>query len=914
VPFSLLFHLALTVPAVHAAETTGQLRGTVSDTEGGAIPGVVITVTGPNLMGAATATSDGDGHYRFPALPPGEYAVSATKENFLPYRASGLLIVSQTSVGLDFTMKLAIGGETVIVEETRPVVDTSRVSTGAVLTRESMRDIPVSGRDYQGLTGFTPGVVGGANPNVHGSFDDSNQFYLDGVNNTDPSVGTFSMNMNYDAIEEVQVVTGGMDAEYGRSLGGAINVITRSGGNEFHGDAQFLYSNQDLRVYTPLEGEPDKDATQYQNQTLALNIGGPILKDKLWFFASLEGDRYINATPVDDAVGRPADQPMAPRDWRSGYWFGKLTFKPAENHKVWLQAQGDPTFIENTEQDAYTLPVGETIQTQGGWLSTAGYQWTPGSHSILNVQAFYQKSRIYSYSVACKGVGSADELADCIRNLDDPWTAENPGEFNGGEYPYGYLGDRNRMSLQASWTQFATFAGEHQFKLGAQAEFLKSDDIFPGVTQWITKTAPEGVDVTDTDNYIPATLIAYDNELEAHLTGKLVSAFLQDVWNPVPRLTVRPGIRYDQAWFSNDVGDIAFSKATFAPRLGAAFDLTNDDKTAVHAFYGRFYDTGFLAVADLLHQKSQGYSLYTWDTDTNDWSTEPSYSYATSNPIHDDLKNPWSDEVDLGLSRDLGNGWGLDLTFSYEYSQNFWEDDEVNLIWNEDGTEVIGTRNGADEVIFRIRTPDEAFTRYSDLEVAVSRQFQDKFFMMGSYTWSRAYGTNDAQFATGVFDNPALAQYETGLLSYDHTHVLKALGTWRDPAAIRLGDKASLGYLFGWSYEISSGVPYRALYYNDYYADWINYYDKVDGTYRLPAQSTLDLKVGVTLAAGPTRWDLTAECFNVFNDRTVTGVDTTYGNTSGDGSYTDSDGYALFGRPLTRQNPRYFQLGLRGEF
>jgi len=892
-----LLQLALTLPVAQAAETTGQLHGTALDTEGGSIPGVVVVVTGANLMGSATATTDADGHFRFPALPPGEYTVSATKDNFLPYKATGLLIVSQSAVRLDLTLKLAVGEATVVVEEVRPVVDTTKVSSGAVLTRESMRDIPNAGRDYQGLTGFAPGVVGSGNANVRGSFDQSNQFYLDGVNNTDPTTGTFSMNMNYDAIEEVQVVTGGMDAEYGRSLGGAINIITRSGGNQFHGDAQFLFSNEKLRWYEPLEGEPPKEDADYQDQSLAINVGGPILKDKLWFFVSGQGDISRRATPVDDAVGRPADQPMAARDWRSGYWFGKLTFQPHVRHKLWVQAQGDPTFIENTEQDPYTLPRGETIQTQGGYSASLNHQWTPSASNMLVTQLYHQKSRIYYYSVACKGIGDADELADCVRNLEDPWSAWFPGEFNGGDYPYAYLGDRWRGSLNVNYTQYVSFLGEHKFKAGVSAETMRSKDIFPGVTERTFKAATG--EVTDIASYENYAKVAYDNELEADLKGALVSAYLQDVWQPWDRLTIRPGVRLDWAQLRNDIGEASFSKATLAPRIGVAYDLTGDGRTRAHVYYGRFYDSGFLAVSDLLHQRSQGYSLYYWDAEAGDWSDDAAFSVSSSNPIHADLKNPWSDEFDLGLSRDLGQGWALDLTFTYEYSQNHWEDDEVNLIWNADGTEVIGYRNGVNEAIYRIRTPDEAFVEYTSLEVAFSRQFTDRFFMMGSYTWSRAYGTSDDYNISGVFDNPALERYEVGYLSYDTPHNLKVLGTFRDPEALQISNAFQLGYILGWNYRIESGSPYRPVTYNAYYDDWVNYETTLDGTYRLPAYSRMDLKAGLTLAAGPTTWDLTAELFNVFNDRTVVDVDTT--------DY-------LFGTPTTRQNPRYFQLGLRGEF
>lgn len=908
----LLTLLSLLVPSsAYAVEVTGQIRGETVDTDGLSVPGVTIVVTSPNVQGAPTATTDDDGRFFFPGLPPGTYIVTATKSAFLPYKATGILVVTGSAAYLKIEMRPATGSAEIYVTEEAPAVDTQRVFSGAVLSRETMRDIPNAGRDYQSVTAYAPGVVGSGNARVRGSFDDSNQFYLDGVNNTDPITGTFSQNMNYDAIEEVQVVTGGMDAEYGRSLGGAVNVVTRSGGNEYHGDLQLLYSNQAMRVFKPLEGETND--SEYQNQSAAINLGGPIKKDTLWFFGSLQGDLYVNATPVDAAVGRPEDQPMEPRRWRSGYLFGKLTWRPDPAHRIWLQAQGDPTFIKNVEQDPYTLPAGETIQTQGGFALQAGHIWTQGDKGILQTQLYFQKSAINYYSVECEGK-SGDGLAQCIRDLPDPWQGANPGDFNGGQYPYGYLGKRYRASVTASYTRFLDFLGHHQLKIGIQGERLQSDDIFPGVTDWVLKTTPEGGDPTDTSAYENAYLIAYDSELESHLVGYLFSAYIQDVWNPIDRLTLRPGLRFDYALLNNDVNQTAFATGTVAPRIGAAFDLTNDGKTNAHAYYGRFYDSGFLAVSDLLHQNSQGYSYYQWNPDTQGWGSEPIFSYASSNLIYDDLKNPWSDEFDVGLARDLGDGWGVDVTFTYEYSQNFWEDDEVNLIWNAEGTDVIGYRTGTSDVIFRIRTPDEAINQYTGLEISFSRQFSDNFAIMGSYTWSRAYGTNDSQFATGVFDNPEQVEYETGLLSFDRTHAVKILGSMRDPRALKLGEKAALGYLYGWNYFLASGYPYRPVYYNEYYGDWYNYQNALDNSYRLPARSQLDLKAGLTLSVGKTSWDLTAECFNVLNDRTVLSVDTTYGNETGDGVYTDEDGNILFGRPLTRQNPRYFQVGLRGEF
>ncbi len=937
---SLLLALSFSPPA-HAVEVTGQIRGTVADPSGIGVPGLTVNAASDALMGTATATTDDDGNYRFPSLPPGKYTITVKADGFFPYTATGLLVITGQQAELEIKLQPASGAASVDVIAAKPVVDTQKTSSGAVLTRESMRDIPAAGRDYQGLATLAPGVVdsGNGNPNVHGSFDSSNQFSTDGVNNTDPITGTFSQNMNYDAIEEVQVVTGGMDAEYGKSLGGAVNIVTRSGGNEFHGDAQLIYSagaptdattgkvapgftGLNLRWAKPLPNPSTPGYEifgQYQKQSLAFNLGGPIVKDKLWFFASVQGDLHVSTQSVDPAVGRPTDtqyQPT-PEVWKSAYWFGKLTWQINSANKLWIQAEGDPTHIDNAAQDPHTLPNAEYNWRQGGFSITAGHLLTPSASTLIQTNAYFQRSDLVYYAKSCEDqAGSDATLATCIKSLKDPWSAWYPDDFNNGDQPYGELSHRYRMSAQSSWTQFFSLLGEHQSKIGVSGEYLVDDDQFPGIRDWTFKESTDSP--ADMGTYQNLYQIRYDNEQKVHLTGSLISAYAQDVWNPIKRLTLRPGLRLDYSRLNNDIGELAFSKLTLAPRMGAAADLTGDGKTSAHAYYGRFYDSGFLAVSSILHRQSQGYKMYGWDASANngvgDWGTSPIYTASSSSVISKDLKDPHSDNYDVGLSRDLGSGWGVDITGTYEHAQNFWEDDEVNAIWNAAGDNVIGFRNGSAESIYRIRTPDAAFTNYTDLELAINRQFDNGFSVLGSYTWSRAYGTNDGQFATATFDNPTQQNVETGLLSYDHTHSLKLIGSMRNANAIKISESVHLGYLYGWNFYILSGAPYNKLYYDQYNSGWDLYKTPTDGTYRLPAESQLDLKTGLTLAVKKTTWDLTLEVFNVFNDRTVEAVEETYGSDTGSGVYTDAAGNPIFGNPITRQHPRYAQLGLRGEF
>lgn len=912
----------LAVDSAWAVEVTGQIRGTVTDADGLPIPGVVVTVASPNFQGGASSTTNEDGAFRFPALPPGEYTVEARKDAFLPYRATGLLVSAGGTSGLEVQLKLAQGSAELTIEEVKPAIDTQRVQTGAVLTRETLRDIPNRGRSYQSATAIAPGVVGSGNANVRGSHSDSNQFYVDGVNNTDPMTGTFSQNMNFDAIEEIQVVTGGMDAEYGRSLGGAINVVTRSGGNEIHGDAQFLHSNKLFQVYEPL---PDEDEQgEFLENSLALNVGGPIAKDRLWFFVSLQGDLKTNYPTPDPSIERPEGPAgeIAPRIWKSGYWFGKLTWRANDQNRVWFQAQGDPTYIENTEEfygSLYTLPNGETVQKQGGFLLSLGHLFTPSEKQLLQTQFFFQRSNIAVFPVQCKG--QEDDLQACLdEHKDERWLSWDPDGFNAGMYPYAYTSSRYRVSGQTAFTQYATFLGEHAFKVGVNGEYLVNDDTYPGYDDIVFKTrftSTGDVAAADTDNYENAYRYVQGGDLYSNLGGLLVSGFVQDVWNPVQRLTVRPGVRMDYSRIGDDTGELAWSSITFAPRFGLAYDLTSDGRTNAHAFYGRFYDSGFLAISSMLAKKGSPWGYYPWDAESQTWSDTPAFAGGAVNLIHDDLDNPYSDEFDVGIGRAVGGGWGVDGTFTYEYTSNFWDDDEVNLIWNADGTDVVGYRNGVNESLYRIRTAEDLYVQYTSVEMTATKQFDEGVGIVGSYTWSKAYGNKqdeDALSASGNLDIPEQNEVSEGLLPYDVTHQIKFAGSARDPDAFRVTDNVALGLLAGWNFTARSGYPYRPAYYNSYYSDWSNYRESIDGSYRLPMRSQLDLKGGVTLAVAKTSWDLTVECFNVFNERTVTDVDTVFANETNDGPYVDEDGFPIFGRPTARQAPRYLQFGLRGEF
>ncbi|MCO4744719.1 MAG: TonB-dependent receptor [Proteobacteria bacterium] len=897
----------------YAVDLNATIKGVVTDTDGLPVPNSGVNLISADLLGGRSAITDDQGRYRFNALPPGTYEVTVEHPSFDDWSSGEFRVVLGSTVSVDVAMAVKDSGEVITVVGSAPAIDVESTTTGATLDARFLRDLPSAGRDYQSAMAVTPGVVGGGNANVHGGFDSSNQFYIDGVNTTDPLTNTFSMNMNYDAIDSLQIITGGMDAEYGRSLGGAVNIVTKSGGNDFEGYAQVMYGDPNWNLAPKLEGDSQDSNLEQQ---LAVNLGGPILKDKVWFFTSVQADRFVRSTFVDqDEVPRDLDTyPMPARDWRSLYLFGKITAQPTDEHRVWGHLQADPTWIDNVDQGAYTLPSGEQVQNQGGWLGSAGHQWTPSSNFMLETQLYYQKSVISFFPILWKDCKEFDDVGACTEEFTEDqygnpipgnWLAWDADGFSVGEFSYASFNKRNRASLTSNATLWADFLGEHKAKAGIQAEMLRSYYVYPGIENGLVYYGHEG-DPSNLDEYSPSQLYKYDNDWESTFTGVIGSAYIQDVYKPHPRLTLRPGVRMDLSSLNNDAQESVFTRITVSPRFGITYDLTGDGKTAARAYYGRFYDTGFLAIADLLRDKSSGYSVYGWSDQLNDWNPEPNSTTSDTFLKHDELRNPYSDEFNFGISRELGDGFGLDATFIYEEAHNFWEDDEVNLIWNEDGTDVIGSRNGENTAIYRLRTPDDVYTKYTSLELAARKAFTNNWTFFGSYTWARAMGTNSADQATGVADIPEQRQFENGLLGYDRPHSFKMSGSYNRDNVVSVGN-ASFGYLLGWNFRMNAGLPYRKLVFNDYYDGYNNYESINEGRYRLPAQSQTDLRAGIQATIGRTNWMLGADLFNVFNDRTITSVGTAY-----DPEATGQD--QTFGEVLDRQDARRMRVVLRGEF
>ena len=284
--------VAVAAPSFAQPAQTGTISGEIKDASGAVLPGVDVTITSQDRGFARSTVSDGNGRYVFPAVPIGLYTIKATLQGFESASASDNQVEVEKTTSVPFTLRIGSLTDTVQVVGETPIVDPTTVTATARLSKDEFEKMPV-GRSYQALTGTAPGVVGTGNVNSAGALTTSNLFVIDAVDTTDPTTGTFGTNLNFEAIQEVSVLTSAVGAEYGRAQGAIVNVITKSGTNRFEGSFKYLFANDDWNAQNTTVNQVtgaslERVKFDKVNPIYSFAGGGPIWKNRAFFFATWE--------------------------------------------------------------------------------------------------------------------------------------------------------------------------------------------------------------------------------------------------------------------------------------------------------------------------------------------------------------------------------------------------------------------------------------------------------------------------------------------------------------------------------------------------------------------------------------------------------------------------------------------------
>lgn len=872
-------------PAVAFAQgtQTASVTGQVVDSAGAAISGVQVRLTSPSLQGARLIASDAGGNFVTRLLPPGTYTLEFVKDG---YQTSKFVQVLGIDQNYQPRVILPKNQETTVevVGTASPLIDKTDPKTAANYDLSRIDTIP-TGRSLDAVALLTPGVTSGVGGRVQirGAMTSGNSYLVDGQNIADNAYGNGGVPLINDAMEELQVITGAISAEYGDVDGGVINAISKSGSNEFHGQLRWALQNPAWNAVVPLQ---DRNAIQNKlGEIKTLTVGGPILKDKLWFFGAFfrtqtTGTGAISGNSAPGVNGAGAGYTTSQNEIRRLF---KLTYALNENHTLIAAfgnqqaAQGNRNY--SAGELAALVPQSNTAEY---WNLDWRGIWT--SNFTTDVRVGAKKQRL-SAGATLAGVSP---IYDYTRGF-----FYNNGIFNsndGGD-------NRNNKTAAAKGTLFVDKAGTHQIDFGvdyrkdtskARNEQTVTGMIFGTTGVNLATQTATGVDVW---TYQSAS---------GEATNESLGFFANDKWAVNEHLALQLGVRFDRYKAVNDQGNRSAGASGFSPRLGMKYDLLGDGRWVLGASYARYNAKVQDGIVNQVTNQgnpteidhpyigpagAQPYSVI-YDLSNYDFSTITYYNNPAINVrLSNDLKAPSVDEYQLQGAYSFNNpniGQGfLSLTAVSKKWHNL-----IDYRVGNDGT--VTAPDGSTPYLKVWYNSSQATRKYQGLEFAAQLTRGD-WFVTGHITWSKLEGNYEGEGSNTPSRGEGLENFTTqnGVVMYSNS-VTAPYGYLAGHMPIRMRWEADRAYhtkfgttTVGVVYSFNSGSHYsdtrtisRARLNPgldpQFGTTATQYKDGIRGAKVLPALASLDLALTqewelFSVAKHPVNGFVKFIAYNVFN-------------------------------------------------
>jgi outer membrane receptor protein involved in Fe transport len=823
--FSLLAPLAL------AQRTTGDILGTVADGTGAMLPGVAVSVSGPNIAGSQTTVTSASGVYRIGNLPPGGYSVNYSLTGFKSMALRGVRVSIGATVEQNVSLFVSQLSESVDVVAEAPVVDTTSSEVGTNFNNEWVQNAPTRRYGFYDLVAQAPGSVKAGDgiryaeqrTMVFGGSYDANAFQLDGVNVTDTYWAEGFAEPNPDAIEEVEVLSLGAPAEYGNLMGAVYNIVTKQGTNAFHGDARVFYQSDGLTwsntddvklpdgSFADACGDKRCPFTRGDYYEITAQLGGPIVKDKLWFFAS-----YGHQLNEYTTFGVDPRAPFAPLKFKKDRYFGKLNWQISPSHRLVANFHRDHS-PQNLGVDFYEAPSTAATRTQTVPAPGIAYTGTLSNRTILDVRysGFYGNVNEYPTDP------TAPRDQRRFRDYDT-------GLITGGHY-YWYNYDARRTTLTAKLSHHADdfLGGDHDFRFGVQYNNAGVTGIY-GYNDTVFSYTYNGYKYS----------YGYERQLFSYSgVARNIGTFADDSFRVNDRLTLNGGLRYDYSKAFAPAQDELdenkqptgtrfprfdhFTWNSVSPRLGLNWKPTTDGKTVLKAHYGRYHPqitTG--EFTNILGPSIKPYYLGTnFNVETGTYETLTLATSPDSLRVDPNYKSPRTDQAVLALERELTRDVGLQLSYVRKWGRDFpgWQETAGTYamvpIVDDAGEDATGktinvfqlqTDPGARR--FQITNRAEVRTDVHAVSGTLTKRMTSWFANAG-VTWLRAsglaaesYGASISQRSTLAFSrfgrNPNDYVNKAGRLPGDVTWQFKLQFVWQLPA----------GFLFSTNVDHRTGA------------------------------------------------------------------------------------------------------------
>jgi hypothetical protein len=885
VAFGLLFFLSTSL--TFSQRLTGTLRGTVKDAAGEVLPGATVEIESPFLIGGKrSVVTTASGTFIFGALPPGTYKAAFSMPSFQGQQLGDIVISVGKTTTVDVVLKPATLQESVLVLGRTPVIDITKSGTTMTYDQKMLDNLPKARFTYIDIMFWAPGVSaeetqGEEWHSSYGSSYWSDNYLVDGVDTSFDYNGTTWVWNNPDIYQEGEVIGIGAPAEYGDFQGAVVNVITKSGGNDFHGglSAYFIPSSFVSKNIGGVDFPPE--VTQFpfhiqRSTDFSLEFSGPIKKDKIWFYSNFQSLRY--------SYSQLGTDPASPTKSAYDRQFFKGTIQLNKANKLVFSYQHE---LANLPDVITPYQPFDATAKEPNWTHVPNLMWT----SILGPDTILE--------LKLGGWFAHDEWVPMDGNLNEPMHYDMAtGVYSNGIHSWDKA-NATKIQANASLSHFADnfIKGNHEFKMGVQY----TRGTYGGISSYSGGAAYYDYAGNPYNAY-------FQNPYNYGSTVNKLGVFVDDAWSITNRLTLNLGLRFDHQ--DGDIWDVdeidaqrnptgrkipgiknVVSWNNLSPRLGLVFQLTSDKKTIFRANYGHYYEGLALRWFSRLAPSAQTIYAFTYNPDTSAYDI-PLWTFNPSQGLGVDpkLKNSLCQQFSLGVTRELFADFSLEVTYLYKSTKNFlswWNTtgqfEQVDYVDEYTGKtiKVWNQTNDPSENFLTLMNRPEYRQRYRGLIIALQKRMSHNWQLSSSFVISKAYGVAPLDRLTqGNFDgfqNPNDFINNTGwtgLLQSDRTYMFKLQGTYFFPHSFNV----SLSFWAQTGKPIGRTIPVIGMNQGGFSvlaeprgSQW-----KLDPWYNLDLR--LDKSVKLKDRFGI---KFMADIFNVFNSHTMIDTLTTIGTSAG---------------------------------
>lgn len=965
--------------------STGNIEGRVSDLNGAAVPNVSVTARNQETGFEKTVNSGEDGTYTIVLLPSGTYDVmTAAVQGFSPTTYKNVQVTVGSKASLEIVLNVGSETNVVDVRDEGATVETTRSSVSSTVEERAIKNLPVNGRNFLDFATLTPGITRDptrfGDLSVGGQKGTLNSLQIDGVSNDNTffgqslgrtGTGRAPFQFSIESVKEFQINTNGFSAEFGRAGGAVINVVTKNGTNDFRGGAFEFYRGKSLNSNTPILTARNTPRPPFSTHQFGGRIGGPIVKDRAFFFFVYDGQRSNVPNTPDPPNFNAATTPQAARD---------------------LLAPRLETYQVGRKQDVYLLKTDFNINQSNQLSVRFNRQNFIGQNNEnggpLSVEEHSGDSLVRTTTIS--GSLNSTFSANIFNELRMQFARDRePGEANSDRPEariqtgngFLFIGRNNFSPRETTIRRFQIvdnvtyLVGNQTLKTGIDFNFDRIFNFFPGLfTGQFTFPSYTAFAGNQPSAFVQNFAGAGTDGAVSRPNSSEYSFFLQDDYRVTPKLTLNLGVRYDyqkiaQPPITNqsanllsngfDTGFKPSDKNNIAPRIGFAYSF--DPKTVIRGGYGMFYARTPAILIGTSHTQNGiagiGVNLTCTTLPTNpcpaypnNFSAPPT-GIATSVPnlffFSKNYKQPFVHQARFSVERELLPNLSLSVSYLLYRGNDLTQTRDVNLGTPVDTTATTFDGQTVNFQRFPATRPISGFTRiqlfdstgnsfYQGLAVELKKRLSNRLQFIAAYTLSKAkdnkpdqtavvVGVDDSKFVRNQLD--PRSEYGRSDLDIRHRFVFSPVF---DTGKFTGSNNPALKFLLS-DYQISgiltlqSGFAYSAVIPADLNRDGNSNNDRAPGTRRnqftTPNIYSVDLRLSRGISFGE-RYRLTflAEGFNIFNRSNVFSVNSAQFNnfsvssTTGAITLTAPLATSPFQAPRTFIAERQIQLGIKFDF